>query len=161
MDVYAAPECEVRLEVQAAASLRLRPGCGIGYRSTHNAVRALLERSGGAREVRVHFGRLVDYPWLSTLLARQAAASRVWDREEGRPRPRASEPQSPERYVAIALRSMPEFTVLFDRWRVAGVATEKVLVRRAAELSLPEGAPLSPDMLLPYDALVTVTLLRE
>jgi hypothetical protein len=40
------------------------------------------------------------------------------------------------------------------------VSVEKVLVKRAAELSLPAGAPLSPESKLPYDAIVWVTLKR-
>ena len=63
-------------------------------------------------------------------------------------------------YVAAALRGMPEFTALFERWQVLGVSVEKVLVKRAAELSLPAGAPLSPEAKLPDDAIVWVTLRR-
>ena len=65
MDIYAAPECQVVLEVRAEQPLRLRPACPLGYTSTHGAVRALLEKAGDAREVRLHFGRIVEYPWLS------------------------------------------------------------------------------------------------
>ncbi len=155
LDLYQASECEVGLEVQAAQLLRLRPGCGIGYRSTHGAVRALLEKAGEAREARVAFGRLVEYPWLSTIVARQASSSRIWDPAEGRARG-----ETPEQYLAAVLRHLPEFTVLFDRWRIDSVSVEKVLVRRAAELSMPAGFPFGPDARLPYDALVVVTLSR-
>ena len=155
MDIYQAPECEVRLEVQAVQTLRLRPGCGIGFRSTHNAVRAILELAGAEREARVSFGRLIEYPWLSAIIARQAASSRIWDPAEGRARG-----ESPEQYLAAVLRNLPEFTALFDRWRIGSVSVEKVLVGRAVELSLPEGSPLAADARLPYDALVTVSLSR-
>jgi hypothetical protein len=56
---------------------------------------------------------------------------------------------------------MPEFTALFDRWQVAGVSVEKVLVRPAAELRLAAGAPVPPDAKLPYDAIVWVALTRS
>jgi hypothetical protein len=63
-------------------------------------------------------------------------------------------------YVAAALRGMPEFTGMFGTWLVAGISVEKVLVKRAADVSLAQGAPVSPDARLPYDALVWVTLRR-
>ena len=56
------------------------------------------------------------------------------------------------------MRGMPEFTALFERWQIAGVSVEKVLVKRAAELSLPAGAPMAPTAKLPYDAILWVTL---
>jgi hypothetical protein len=55
---------------------------------------------------------------------------------------------------------MPEFTVLFDRWQITGVSVEKVLVKRAVELTLPAGAPVAPEAKLPYDAILWVTLKR-
>jgi hypothetical protein len=75
MDVYQAPECRVVLEVRAEQPLRLRPACPLGFTSTHNAVRALLERAGEAREVRLHFGRIVEYPWLGALFDRWSIVS--------------------------------------------------------------------------------------
>ena len=63
-------------------------------------------------------------------------------------------------YVAAALRGMPEFTALFERWLIAGVSVEKVLVKSASELSLPTGAPVPPDAKLPYDAIVWIALKR-
>ena len=155
MDVYVAPECQVVLEVRAEQPLRLRPACPLGFTSTHNAVRALLAKAGDAREVRLHFGRIVEYPWLSSLIARQASSSRVWDPIEGRARG-----ESAESYLANTLRSVPEFTVLFDRWLVTSVSAEKVLTRRVDQLPLAAGTPLPADARLPYDALLIVGLRR-
>jgi hypothetical protein len=155
MDVYQAPECRVVLEVRAEQPLRLRPACPLGFTSTHNAVRALLERAGEAREVRLHFGRIVEYPWLSSLIARQASSSRVWDPAEGRARG-----ESAESYLGNTLRSVPEFGALFDRWSIVSVSVEKVLLKPAAELPLAAGAPLPPGSRLPYDALLIVGLRR-
>jgi hypothetical protein len=155
MDAYPASECPVVLEVRANQPLRLRPACPLGFTSTHNAVRALLERAGDAREARLHFGRIVDYPWLSSLIARQASSSRVWDPAEGRARG-----ESAESYLANTLRTVPEFTALFDRWSVVSVSVKEVVLKSAAELPLAEGAPLPPDSRLPYDALITVGLRR-
>jgi hypothetical protein len=155
MDVHPAPECQVVLEARAEQPLRLRPSCPLGYTSTHNAVRALLERAGDARETRLHFGRIAEYPWLSALIARQASSSRVWDPAAGRARG-----ESAESYLANVLLHVPEFTALFDRWSVVSVSVDKVLLKRAAELPLAAGAPLDADSRLPYDALLIVGLRR-
>jgi hypothetical protein len=149
MDIYVAPECQVVLEVRAEQPLRLRPACPLGFRSTHEAVRALLQKAGGARETRLHFGRIVEYPWLSSLVAREASSSLVWDPAAGRARG-----ESAESYLANLLRGMPEFTVLFDRWLLVSVSVEKVLTRRVDELTLAQ------DARLPYDALLIVSLRR-
>ena len=155
MDFYPAPECPVALEVRAEQPLRLRPACPLGFSSTHGAVRALLENAGDAREVRVHFGRIVEYPWLSSLVARQASSSLIWNPAEGRARG-----ESAEQYLGAALRGMPEFTALFDRWSIVSVSVEKVLLKRVDELTLAAGTPLPADARLPYDALLIVGLRR-
>jgi hypothetical protein len=154
---FQAPECRVGFErhEEARLVLRLRPSCTLGYRSTHEAVRALLAQEGDARELSLAFGRIERYPWLSSLLARQASSSRRWDPRTGKPYT-----GSDNAYVAAALRGMPEFTAMFDRWLIAGVSVEKVLTKAAAELPLPAGAPLPPDSKLPYDAIVWVTIRR-
>jgi hypothetical protein len=157
LTAFPAAECPVAFErrVETRLVLRLRPSCPIGFASTHGAVRAILAHAGEAREVSLAFGRLVEYPWLSTTLARQASSSRVWDPAAGKARG-----ESDNSYVSASLRGMPEFTVLFDSWRIVSVSVEKVLVKRAAELSLAAGAPLPAGSLLPYDAIVWVTLAR-
>jgi hypothetical protein len=155
VDVYVAPECQVVLEVRAEQPLRLRPACPLGFTSTHNAVRALLAKAGESREIKLHFGRIVEYPWLSSLIARQASSSRVWDPHEGRARG-----ETAESYLSASLRGMAEFTVLFDRWLITSVSVEKVLTGRVDELSLAKGMPLPPDARLPYDALLIVGLRR-
>lgn len=156
--VHPAPECAVTLEAREEPPrriLRLRPACPIGHSSTHAVVRALLAHAGDAKEARIFFGRIVEYPWLSSLLAREASSSRHWDVSAGRP-VRGHENQ----WVARMLRAMPEFTALFDSWQVAGVSVEKVLLKPAAQLPLAAGAPLPPHSRLPYDAMLWVTLRR-
>ena len=76
---FPAPECPVAFErrEETRLILRLRPSCPIGFASTQGAVRAILAHAGDAREVSVAFGRLVEYPWLSSFLARQASSSRI------------------------------------------------------------------------------------
>jgi len=152
---FQAPECLVTFErhEEARLVLRMRPACTLGSRSTEGAVRALLAQEGEAREVSLSFGRLERYPWLSELLSRQASSSRRWNLAAGKPYDGHE-----NAYVAAALRGLPEFTALFGRWQVAGVSVEKVLVKSAAELSLPSGAPVPPDAKLPFDAIVWVTL---
>lgn len=154
---FAAAECNIAFErhEEARLVLRLRPQCPVGFPSTHGAVRAALAQAGDARELSLAFGRIERYPWLSSLLARQASSSRHWNLAAGRPH--AGHENA---YVAAALRGMPEFTALFDRWRIAGVSVEKVLLKRAADLPLAAGAPVPPDSRLPYDAIVWITLQR-
>ena len=154
---FPAAECPVALERRAEMGLvlRLRPACPIGYASTRGAVRAILSHAAGEKDLSLAFGRLAEYPWLSTLLSRQASSSRIWDPATGRARG-----ESENSYVAAVLRGMPEFTALFGDWRIAGVSVEKVLVKPARELSLAQGAPLPPASLLPWDAIVWVTLAR-
>jgi len=152
---YAAPECAVAFErrEETRRILRLRPACPIGRASTQGAVRAILAHAGGAPELTLALGRLERYPWLSELLARQASSSRRWNLAAGRPHE-----GSDNAYVAAALRGMPEFTALFERWQILGVSVEKVLLKPAAELPLPAGAPVPPHARLPYDAIVWVVL---
>jgi hypothetical protein len=150
IELLAAAACAIAIEAQQAAQLRLRPGCPAAFTATHAAVGEALARSAGRRQVTLHFGRLVQYPWLSTLLARQASSSRQW-----------SERVAPDAYVTRALLGMPEFTVLFDPpWRIEGVAVDQVLLRPARELDLAQGHPVPPERLLPYDATVSVNLTR-
>jgi len=155
---FAAPECPVAFEryQEARLILRLRPACPIGFSSTQGAVRAILGEAGDTPEVSLSFGRIERYSWLSSLLARQASASRRWNLATGRPYEGHE-----NAYVAAALRGMPEFTALFGRWRVIGVSVEKVLVKPAAQLPLPDGAPVPPGSGLPYDAILYVTLQRQ
>ena len=156
--IYPAPECTVALESREETPhriLRLRPSCPIGHSSTHAALRALLTHSD-ATEARVSFGRIVEYPWLSSLLAREASVARGWNAAAGRP-VKGHENQ----WVAQMLRAMPEFTVLFDTWQIAAVSVEKVLIKPAAQLPLAAGAPVPAGARLPYDAILFVTLRRQ
>jgi hypothetical protein len=154
---FQAPECRVDFErhEEARLVLRLRPACPLGHGSTQGAVRAVLAQESEARELSLAFGRIERYPWLSSLLARQASSSRRWNLAAGKPYEGHE-----NAYVVAALRGMPEFTALFERWLVTGVSVEKVLVKRASDLPLPAGAPVPPDSKLPYDAIVWVTLKR-
>jgi len=160
---FKAPECDIGFErfEEIRIVLRLRPACPVGFASTQAAVRALLaQEASEASAITLSLGRIERYAWLSNLLARQASSSRRWDPGSGRPLEERGKPVHENAYVAAALRGMPEFTALFGTWTVAGVSVEKVLVRRAAELQLPAGAPVAPDAKLPYDAIVWVTLRR-
>ena len=138
--------CAIALEQQDGWT-RLRPACPVDRASTQQKVSEILSKANGD-EVRLSFGRIVDYPWLSELLAREASSSRHWAPGTGKD----------NQYVAAALRGMPEFTALFPGWRLAGVSVEKVLVKPARELPLPAGAPVRPSRRLPYDAILWVKL---
>lgn len=159
---FQAPECKVAFErfEETRTVLRLRPACPIGFASTQAAVRQILEHAGEAAVVTLAFGRIERYPWLSGALARQASSSRRWNPATGRPREAQGKAVHENAYVAAALRGMPEFTALFERWPIVGVSVEKVLITRAAELALPAGAPVAPDAKLPYDVILWVTLQR-
>ena len=154
---FPAPECAVTLEARDEVPhrvLRMRPACPLGPSSTHAALRALLSHVD-ATEAHLSFGRIVEYPWLSSLLAREASVARGWDFAAGRP-VKGHENQ----WVAQMLRAMPEFTALFDKWQIAGVSVEKVLIKPAAQLPLAAGAPIPANARLPYDAILWVTLRR-
>jgi hypothetical protein len=140
--------CAIALEAQDGWT-RLRPDCPVDRQATRETVAGILAGAKGG-EARIAFGRIARYPWLSELLAREASSSRHWAPGTGRDNP----------YVAAALRGMPEFTALFPGWRLAGVSVEKVLVKPAAELPLPQGTPIPPKRRLPYDAILWVTLKR-
>jgi hypothetical protein len=159
---FAAPECEVAFErrQETRLVLRLRPACPIGFSSTQGAVRAILDNAGDAQELSLAFGRIERYAWLSSLLARQASSSRRWNLAAGRPYEEKGKAVHENAYVAAALRGMPEFTALFDRWQIAGISVEKVLVKPAAQLPLAQGAPVPADAKLPYDAILWVFLKR-
>ena len=140
--------CAIALEAQDGWT-RLRPACPADRQSTQETVAGILSKADGS-EVRIAFGRIERYPWLSELLAREASSSRHWAPGTGKD----------NQYVAAALRGMPEFNALFPGWRIAGVSVEKVLVRPARELPLAAGAPIPPSRRLPYDAILWVQLAR-
>jgi hypothetical protein len=140
--------CAIALEVQDGWT-RLRPDCPVSRQHTQEVVSEVISKTN-SNDIRLAFGRIVDYPWLSEALARQASSSRHWDPKGG--------PGKDNRYVAAALRGMPEFTALFPGWDIAAVSVEKVLVKPAAELPLPQGAPVPPSRRLPYDAILWVKL---
>jgi hypothetical protein len=142
--------CAIALEVQQGWT-RLRPACPVTRQQTRETILGVTSKAD-TNELRLALGRIVDYPWLSELLARQASSSRHWDPK--------GDAGKDNRYVAAALAGMPEFTALFPGWQVAGVSVEKVLRKPAAELPLPQGAPIPPKTLLPYDAILWVILKR-
>ena len=140
--------CAIALETRDDWT-RLRPACPVSRQQTQEVIFDFIANTT-SNEIKLAFGRIERYPWLSELLARQASSSRHWAPGAGKD----------NRYVANALRGMPEFTALFPGWQIAGVSVEKVLVKPAAELPLAQGAPISPRRLLPYDAILWVTLKR-
>src|SRR5512134_648051 len=150
IELLAAAACAIAIEAQQDAQLRLRPACPAAFAATHAAVGEALARSAGRRQVTLHFGRLAEYPWLATLLARQASSSRQW-----------SEHVAPDAYVTRALLGMPEFTALFDPpWRIDGLQVDEVRLKPARELDLAQGHPVPPERLLPYDAQLWIRLSR-
>ncbi|HSH07573.1 MAG TPA: hypothetical protein VLA41_07925 [Burkholderiales bacterium] len=153
----ATADCTVRLEALREEGrrpyYRLRPECELSRRSTVTALEALRAVASAEREISVGFGRIVLYPWLSTLLAREASAAPGWDAKRGLPQ------QGQENvFVARLLARSPEFAALFRERRIVSVLVEKVLVRPASELDLPAGAPLPGSALLPFDAQLWVVL---
>lgn len=150
IELLAAAACAIAIDAQQDGSLLLRPACPAQFSATRAAVGDALARSASRSELTLHFGRLEAYPWLSTLLARQASSSRQW--REG---------VEPDAYVTRALLGMPEFTVLVDPpWRIESLRVEQVRLKPARELDLAQGHPLPADRLLPYDARVTLRLAR-
>ncbi len=153
----ATTDCAVRIETLLEEGrrpyYRLRPECELSRPSTVTALVALRAAASTQREISVGFGRIVLYPWLSTLLAREASAAPGWDVKRGLPQ------QGHENsFVARLLERSPEFRALFTERRIVSVLVEKVLVRPARELELPAGAPLQGSALLPFDAQLWVVL---
>ncbi|MEJ2173886.1 MAG: hypothetical protein P8Y76_02965 [bacterium] len=150
-------DCAVRVEAFADAGrrpyYRLRPECELSRAATVTALEAVRASAPASREISVGFGRIVLYPWLSSLLAREASSARGWDAARGRPQ------QGHENaFVAGLLERSPEFGALFAERRIISVLVEKVLVRPAAELDLPAGAPFPDSALFPFDAQLWVVL---
>jgi hypothetical protein len=149
--VLAAAPCEVAVEWRNAGVVQLLPVCPPGFTPTQEGVRTAIRQAGKREELLIAFGKVAQYPWLSSMLARQASASRYWPEERG----------APEGYVTRALMGMPEFTALFDPpWRIVSIVVQDVRVKPASQLDLPQGHPLPPDFALPYDAELLVTLQR-
>lgn len=147
----AAAPCAVDVEWRDEGVVHLLPACPPAYAPTLEGVRTALRQAGRREQLLIGFGRIAQYPWLSSALARQASSSRRWPEERA----------VPEGYVTRALMGMPEFSALFDSpWRIASLVVKDVRVKRAAQLDLPQGHPLPPDFALPYDAELFVTLLR-
>jgi hypothetical protein len=151
------PDCTVRIESRIEEGhrpfYRLRPDCALSRRSTAKAVETLQMQAPAQREISIAFGRIVDYPWLSILLAREASAAPGWDAARGRP-----QKEHPNVFVADLLARLPEFRALFGRRALLTVLVEKVLVAPASELDLPQGAPFPPGARLPLDAQLWVIL---
>jgi hypothetical protein len=153
----ATADCAVRIEALVEAGrrpfYRLRPECELSRPSTVTALEALRAAASAQREISIGFGRIVLYPWLSTLLAREASAAPGWDMRRGLPQ------QGHENaFVGRLLERSPEFSALFTERRIVSVLVEKVLVRPASELDLPAGAPVQGAALLPFDAQLWVVL---
>ena len=153
----ATADCAVRIEAYADEGrrpyYRLRPDCELSRAATVTALDALRASAPASREISIGFGRIVRYPWLSSLLAREASSAPGWDAARGRPQ------QGHENaFVARLLERSPEFGALFGERRVASVVVEKVLVKPASELDLPEGAPFSASARFPFDAQLWVVL---
>jgi hypothetical protein len=73
-------------------------------------------------------GRLIDYPWLVSFLARQASQDPQWDAAAGRPRS-----VHVNRYVADILANQEvvrdiEAPLRAQGYRITGVSVEKVLI---------------------------------
>jgi hypothetical protein len=103
-------------------------------------------------------GRLIDYPWLVQFLALRAASDPGWDAVAGKPLKAHI-----NRYVADVLSS-PEIVrdieapLREQRYRIGGVAVEKVLVGGFENVPQSEGP--RPKGKIPFDAQVWFRLER-
>jgi hypothetical protein len=149
--LIAAAPCVMDAEWRNEGDVALVADCVPNYFATRQAVKTAVRQAGRRDRLQIRLGRVAGYPWLSSLLARQASASRYWPEER----------DAPEAYVTRALLGMPEFTGLFDpEWRIAGLVVQDVRLKPASMLDLPKGHPLPRGTTLPYDADVSVTLTR-
>ena len=149
--LLAATPCTVDVEWRNEGDVALVAECPPSYFATRQAAKAAVRQAGRREHVQIRFGRVASYPWLSSMLARQASSSRNWPEMR----------DAPEAYATRALLGMPEFTALFDaQWRIASVVVRDVRLKPASQLDLPKGHPLPRGFTLPYDADVTVMLVR-
>jgi hypothetical protein len=150
-------DCVVRIESRIEEGrrpfYRLRPECALSRASTAKAIEALQTQAPTQREISIAFGRIVDYPWLSILLAHEASSAPGWDATRGRP-----QKEHPNVFVADLLAGSPEFRALFAPRALLTVLVEKVRVGPAGKLSPPQGASFPPGARLPLDAQLWVIL---
>ena len=130
-----AGDCAIAIDVSRDGAVLMRPACPAGRERTRETIAGILDKADSNR-VRLSFGRIERYAWLSELLQQRAASAGDWKPGIGKD----------NAYVRAKLAGMPEFIGLFGTWRVTGVSVEKVLV--------------TPRTRLPYDALLWVTLER-
>jgi hypothetical protein len=149
--LIAAAPCVMDVEWRNEGDVALVADCPHNYFATRQAVKAAARQAGRRDRLQIRLGRVADYPWLSSMLARQASSSRNWPEMR----------DAPEAYVTRALLGMPEFTRLFDsQWRIASLVVQDVRLKPASQLDLPKGHPLPRGFTLPYDADLTVLLTR-
>ncbi len=82
----------------------------------------------------IFLGRVIDYPWLSDFLIRQALRDSAWSKKQGRPRR-----QNINTYVARLAGKHPFIEKLNSvlaniHYKITGVSVEKVLVGRYRQL---------------------------
>jgi len=72
----AAAPCTVGAEWRDEGVVQLITGCPADRSATLEGVRTATRQAGRREQLLVGFGRVAQYPWLSSLLAREASASR-------------------------------------------------------------------------------------
>ena len=136
-ETRALPPCRGQLNVidQDALhlSVRVRANCPLGREQLAVTLADLksnaFTQAGRPRELRIDLGRMADYPWLSTALARAALNSKEWDRIKGRPRQRPMND-----YANALVRVSGALEGILPGWSLQSVSTEKVLVQPIANI---------------------------
>ncbi len=101
-------------------------------------------------------GRMVEYPWLSNFVVRQALDDSVWSRKRGRPRG-----ENINVYVAHLIEKHPFISHLDSilskiHYKIKGVSVEKVLVGTYKHLLHYSGSKFTGGV--PFDAQVYLLL---
>jgi len=160
--------CTLRLEADDEARvlrLRVLPE-DASCRVSREAVQAFLEQAFSRTDPprlegtysSLYVGRLVDYPWLSLLLASAAAQDGRWDPKKGKP-----VGMGINAYVASLLSrrevmAQLESAIQEAGYRIRSVSVEKVLVGDLRRVGPPEARTRAGRV--PYDAMVWFRLER-
>ena len=96
-------------------------------------------------------GRLVDHPWLSRYLAKQALNNRDWDAEKGRPKEGNINAFVRDLLSTPGLLAQIQIPFAGSGYIVTGASVEKVLITKANEIQY---LGIDKPLLVPYDAMV-------
>ena len=124
-------------------------------------VQVLASEAAGQPSTRwssISLGRLIDYPWLSTYLARAAAGDPGWNARAGKPVRGGINAYVADLLSRPALTDQLQHALATGGYRISGASVEKVLVATADKIPGLGDDPLKGR--LPFDAMLWLLLER-